>query len=134
MSEIDSLAPLAGVKVAFVGSGVMGEAMLAGLLARGLVGPTQIVASHPRADRREQLVERYGISVAESNLDAARKADREKEQQKAKKRGKTPPPDWQAATDSLDALVKSGKFLPGQKLLIADPAKHVIDLLDPLGF
>jgi pyrroline-5-carboxylate reductase len=75
MSEIDSLAPLAGVKVAFVGSGVMGEAMLAGLLARGLVGPTQIVASHPRADRREQLVERYGISVAESNLDAARKAD-----------------------------------------------------------
>lgn len=66
---------LAGVKIAFVGSGVMGEAMLAGLLAQGLVEPWQIVASHPRADRREQLVGRYGIGAAESNLDAARDAD-----------------------------------------------------------
>jgi pyrroline-5-carboxylate reductase len=72
MSEIESMAPLAGVKVAFIGSGVMGEAMLAGLLAQGLVDPSQVIASHPRADRREQLVERYGVSVAESNLDAAR--------------------------------------------------------------
>jgi pyrroline-5-carboxylate reductase len=75
MSEIESTAPLQGVKVAFVGSGVMGEAMLAGLLAQGLVDPSQIVASHPRADRREQLIERYGVTVAESNLDAARDAD-----------------------------------------------------------
>jgi pyrroline-5-carboxylate reductase len=75
MSEIESMAPLAGVKVAFIGSGVMGEAMLAGLLAQGLVDPSQVIASHPRADRREQLVERYGVSVAESNLDAARSVD-----------------------------------------------------------
>ncbi len=75
MSESETMAPLAGVKVAFVGSGVMGEAMLAGLLAQGLVDPAQIVASHPRANRREQLAERYGISVAESNLEAAKDAD-----------------------------------------------------------
>ncbi len=75
MSEIESMAALAGVKVAFVGSGVMGEAMLAGLLTQGLVDPLQIVASHPRANRREQLVERYGITVSESNLEAAQDAD-----------------------------------------------------------
>lgn len=75
MSEIESMAPLAGVTVAFVGSGVMGEAMLAGLLAQGLVEPAQIVASHPHADRREQLIERYGVSAAESNLQAAQDAD-----------------------------------------------------------
>ncbi|MCA9860215.1 MAG: pyrroline-5-carboxylate reductase [Thermomicrobiales bacterium] len=66
---------LAGVRIAFVGSGVMGEAMLAGLLNRGLVAPSQIVASHPRANRREQLVDRYRIDVAESNVDAAQEAD-----------------------------------------------------------
>ncbi len=75
MSEIESMTALAGVKVAFVGSGVMGEAMLAGLLAQGLVDPVQIVASHPRADRREHLAERYGVTVAESNLEAAEYAD-----------------------------------------------------------
>lgn len=75
MTNTESIAPLAGVRVAFVGSGVMGEAMLAGLLARGLVDPGQIVASHPRLDRRNQLAERYGILVCESNLDAAQAAD-----------------------------------------------------------
>jgi pyrroline-5-carboxylate reductase len=49
--------------------------MIAGLLKRGLVLPEQIVASHPRADRRERLVERYEIRVAESNEIAATGAD-----------------------------------------------------------
>lgn len=75
MTNTESMAPLAGVRVAFVGSGVMGEAMLAGLLAQGLVDPDQLVASHPRADRRTQLVQRYDISVRESNLEAAQDAD-----------------------------------------------------------
>jgi pyrroline-5-carboxylate reductase len=66
---------LAGAKIAFIGSGVMGEAMLAGLLARALVEPTQLTASHPRSNRRAQLGERYGISVEESNLAAAQSAD-----------------------------------------------------------
>jgi pyrroline-5-carboxylate reductase len=78
MSEAESLDAsnsLSGVRIAFVGSGVMGEAMLAGLLAQDLVDPSQIVASHPRANRREQLCDRYGIGVAESNLEAASEAD-----------------------------------------------------------
>lgn len=78
MSEVETMDPrpaLSGVRIAFVGSGVMGEAMMAGMLAKGLVDPSQVVASHPRADRREQLIDRYGIDAAESNLEAAREAD-----------------------------------------------------------
>jgi len=62
---------LAGVRLAFVGVGVMAEAMIAGLLARGLVAPEQIAGSHPRAHRREELTARYGITAFESNREAA---------------------------------------------------------------
>ena len=62
---------LAGVRLAFVGVGVMAEAMIAGLLARGLVAPSQVAGSHPRAHRREELTARYGIAAFESNRAAA---------------------------------------------------------------
>ena len=42
--------------IATVGSGVMAEAMIAGLLRGERSTPEQIVASHPRAERREELV------------------------------------------------------------------------------
>ncbi len=61
--------------IATVGSGVMAEAMIAGLLRGEEVAPDRIVASHPRADRREVLGRDYGIRVTESNLDAVRDAD-----------------------------------------------------------
>ena len=61
--------------IATVGSGVMAEAMIAGLLRGEQVGPDRIVASHPRADRRDVLVRDYGIRVTESNVDAVRDAD-----------------------------------------------------------
>jgi pyrroline-5-carboxylate reductase len=66
---------LAGARLAFVGAGVMGEAMIAGLLARGLVEPDQIVASHPREDRRANLGNRHGIEASESNRDVIAGAD-----------------------------------------------------------
>lgn len=66
---------LADSRIAFVGAGVMAESMIAGLLSRGLVEPTQIVASHPRADRRQRLTDRFGIEATESNRDAATQAD-----------------------------------------------------------
>src|SRR5215210_5778587 len=53
----------------------MAEAMIAGLLRGEQVGPERIVASHPRADRRDVLVRDYGIRVTESNVDAVRGAD-----------------------------------------------------------
>jgi pyrroline-5-carboxylate reductase len=68
------MSPLSGTSIAFVGCGVMGEAMLAGLLKRGLVQPEQLVASHPRAARRAELAERHRIRVERENLAAAREA------------------------------------------------------------
>ncbi|MEA2621902.1 MAG: pyrroline-5-carboxylate reductase [Chloroflexota bacterium] len=61
--------------IATVGSGVMAEAMIAGLLKGEQVGPEQIVASHPREERRESLRRDYGIQATESNEDAVRNAD-----------------------------------------------------------
>jgi pyrroline-5-carboxylate reductase len=61
--------------IATVGSGVMAEAMIAGLLRGEEVGPEQIVASHPREERREYLRREHGVQAVESNVDAIRNAD-----------------------------------------------------------
>lgn len=55
----------------FVGCGMMGEAMVKGLLREGLIDPRQIIASHPRAERCLELENRYGIQVTDSNAEAA---------------------------------------------------------------
>ena len=67
--------PLKGARIAIVGSGVMAEAMIGGLLRDRIVEPAQLVASHPRAERREDLAGRYGIAVTASNEEAAGGAD-----------------------------------------------------------
>ena len=67
--------PLTDRTIATIGSGVMAEAMIAGLLRGGQVTPDRIVASHPRADRREILERDYGIRVAASNGEAVAGAD-----------------------------------------------------------
>lgn len=67
--------PLAGATIATVGSGVMAEAMIAGLLRGRIVEPGQVVASHPRPERREALERDYGIRTVASNVEAADGAD-----------------------------------------------------------
>jgi pyrroline-5-carboxylate reductase len=52
--------PLSNCRLAFIGCGVMAEAIIAGLLRRKLVGPEQVVGSHPRQVK-------YGIEMFESN-------------------------------------------------------------------
>jgi pyrroline-5-carboxylate reductase len=69
------MAPLAERTIATVGSGVMAEAMIAGLLRGHIVEPSQVIASHPRPERREQLEREYGIRVVGSNAEAATAAD-----------------------------------------------------------
>src|SRR5215211_4492479 len=64
--------PLRGAQLSFVGVGVMAEAMVAGLLRRQLVTRAQIVGSHPRPARRDELHNQYGIRMFESNAEAAR--------------------------------------------------------------
>lgn len=49
----------------------MAEAMIAGLIGKRLVAPTQIAGSHPRPTRREELTARYGIRMFEENARAA---------------------------------------------------------------
>lgn len=66
---------LRDVRLAFVGTGVMAESMIAGMLARSIVDPAQIVASHPRQDRRERLFDRFGIATVGDNAEAVRNAD-----------------------------------------------------------
>ena len=66
---------LRGATVAVVGAGAMGEAMLGGLLAQGLVEARHVVCSHPRAERRAVLEERYRVLTTASNADAVRDAN-----------------------------------------------------------
>ncbi len=68
-------ASLAGSRIAIIGAGTMAEAMIAGLLARKMIAPEQIVASHPREERRVQLSAKFGITVVESNAEAIEGAD-----------------------------------------------------------
>ena len=69
------MSPLANSTIATVGSGVMAEAMIAGMLRGKLVEPGQVVASHPRVERREHLAREYGIRTVASNTEAVEGAD-----------------------------------------------------------
>ncbi len=69
------MSSLASSTIATVGSGVMAEAMVAGLLRGNLVSPDQVVASHPRAERRAALETTHGIRVVASNTEAVTGAD-----------------------------------------------------------
>ena len=64
------------VTIAFIGAGMMGEAMIAGLLKEQLVPADQIIATGPRPERREALHEKYGIRVTDDNREAAQTAER----------------------------------------------------------
>jgi pyrroline-5-carboxylate reductase len=60
--------------IAFIGSGVMAEAMIKGLLREALVTPAQIVASGPRPGRGQELFDRYGVCTTTDNVEAAQGA------------------------------------------------------------
>lgn len=64
---------LKDLHLAFIGCGVMGESMIAGLLREQIVDPKNIAASHPRESRQAELAG-YGIRVFESNAAAAQHA------------------------------------------------------------
>jgi pyrroline-5-carboxylate reductase len=61
--------------IAFVGSGIMAEAMIKGLLRDGLVTPENVVASGPRPERGQVLSERYGVRTTTDNIEAVTGAD-----------------------------------------------------------
>jgi pyrroline-5-carboxylate reductase len=63
------------VTIAFIGAGMMGEAMIAGLLKEELLPAEQIIATGPRGERREALRAKYGVRVTDDNRQAAHEAD-----------------------------------------------------------
>src|SRR5438046_2757121 len=69
------MSPLRESTLSVIGAGVMAEAIIAGVLERKLVPAASIIASHPRADRRHTLAEKYGIQVTGDNAEAARRGD-----------------------------------------------------------
>jgi pyrroline-5-carboxylate reductase len=58
------------MKIAFIGGGAMGEAMLAAALEDGLAKPEAIWVSDVSQARRKFLVQKYGVAVMDSNLEA----------------------------------------------------------------
>lgn len=62
-------------KIAFIGPGVMAEAMIAGVIRQAVAPAENIFAAGPRLERIQQLNERYGIQGTTENADAARHAE-----------------------------------------------------------
>jgi pyrroline-5-carboxylate reductase len=62
-------------RVAFIGAGVMAEAVIKGLTGRKLIVPARITAADVRPERGRELRERYGIDFTTDNRKAATEAD-----------------------------------------------------------
>jgi pyrroline-5-carboxylate reductase len=61
-------------RIAILGVGKIGEALLSGLLSTGWRKPDEIVATVRREERAQELAERYGMQATTSNPDAVRGA------------------------------------------------------------
>ena len=62
---------MASRKIAVLGAGKAGEALIAGLVSSGWCKPSEIVATARHQDRIEELADRHGIETTLSNIDAA---------------------------------------------------------------
>ncbi|MFN8421323.1 MAG: pyrroline-5-carboxylate reductase [Anaerolineae bacterium] len=66
---------LTGLKVGIIGSGVMGEAMIGGLLSQEVLTPDQIAASDLLPARCKELEDRYQIHATTDNCAVAEATD-----------------------------------------------------------
>jgi pyrroline-5-carboxylate reductase len=62
-------------RIAFVGYGVMAEAMISGLLRKKLAAPVDLLVSGPRVARADELEQKHGVRPYTDNRAAAREAD-----------------------------------------------------------
>lgn len=62
-------------KIAFIGSGAMGTAMMIALIRRGVVTSQAIVAADPLSERLEELTRNYQIKGVTDNAAAVHQAD-----------------------------------------------------------
>ena len=66
---------LDNLKIAFIGPGVMAEAMIAGLIRQQMADPKCLIAAGPQEDRLNELQNQFGISTSTENAEAASQAD-----------------------------------------------------------
>jgi pyrroline-5-carboxylate reductase len=62
-------------KTTFIGAGVMGEAMISGLIRNKIATPESLIAADPRQERLDELRQRYSVEGFTSNAEAACRAD-----------------------------------------------------------
>src|SRR5712692_10355261 len=62
-------------RIAFLGRGVMGEAMIRAVLDRHVVPPSHVIVTAPRRERRAELTKQFTIAALASNAEAAKDAD-----------------------------------------------------------
>ncbi len=61
--------------IAFIGGGQMAEALIKGILSRGIVSAENISCSEPNRNRREYIAREYGITVYAENVKAVSGAE-----------------------------------------------------------
>jgi pyrroline-5-carboxylate reductase len=61
------------MKIAFIGGGNMGEAMVSAVLKKGLAKPEAVIVSDIADARLRHLEKKYGVTATSSNLEAAGK-------------------------------------------------------------
>jgi pyrroline-5-carboxylate reductase len=66
---------VSNLKIAFIGGGNMGEAMLAALLNKGLAKPETLWVSDISETRRQHLKQRYGVAVMNDNPGVAKQGE-----------------------------------------------------------
>src|SRR5512139_616760 len=62
-------------KIAFIGPGVMAEAMISGLIRTHVAKAEVLLAAGPGLERLKYLREKYAVQVYTDNAEAARQAD-----------------------------------------------------------
>ena len=62
-------------KIAFIGPGVMAEAMIGGLIRQGVAKPEALIAAGPSQERLDQLATSSALPPRRDNAAAARQAD-----------------------------------------------------------
>ena len=66
---------LKGKRIALIGPGVMGEALLSALLARAGVAAEDLTVGGPRPERLRELTGRYGVETSTDNRAAVERAE-----------------------------------------------------------
>ena len=63
------------MKIAFIGGGNMGRAMLSAILSEGLASPQDITVSDKKDELLKQLKQDFNVTITEENLEAVSKGD-----------------------------------------------------------